>query len=115
MATLSPSIPWFATRGCRAWPLTGILLLYPLWWALGLGVLIFSAGRRADGGYADPASGRRAPAARCPRFTWWLLFLVAVVVGGSARSAPTRPARSPSTAASRLDWRTSSGSSGTSR
>ena len=23
------------------WPLTGILLLYPLWWALGLGVLIF--------------------------------------------------------------------------
>ncbi len=24
-----------------AWPLTGLLLLYPLWWALGLGVLIF--------------------------------------------------------------------------
>ena len=24
-----------------AWPLTGVLLLYPLWWASGLGVLIF--------------------------------------------------------------------------
>src|SRR6201999_617063 len=28
-------------RALPAWPVTGVLLLYPLWWALGLGVLIF--------------------------------------------------------------------------
>ena len=28
-------------RALPAWPVAGILLLYPLWWALGLGVLIF--------------------------------------------------------------------------
>src|SRR5262245_55825769 len=25
-----------------AWPLVGLIALYPLWWALGLGVLIFA-------------------------------------------------------------------------
>ncbi|GGK91930.1 O-antigen ligase family protein [Mangrovihabitans endophyticus] len=63
-----------------AWPLTALLALYPLWWALGLGVLIFpilavpmlvlltrrrTAGRRL-----------RLP----PGFAWWAVFLAAVVI-----------------------------------
>ena len=63
-----------------AWPVAGILALYPLWWALGLGVLVFAV-------MAVPmlflllrrrAAGRplRVP----PGFLWWALFLIAVVV-----------------------------------
>ena len=71
------------TREVRlpAWPLTGLLLLYPLWWALGLGVLIFPLAavpmalflRRAH------AAGRsvRLP----PGFAFWVVFLAVVVVG----------------------------------
>ncbi|WP_027341697.1 hypothetical protein [Hamadaea tsunoensis] len=63
------------------WPLTGLLLLYPLWWALGLGVLIFPLmavpmavalvrGRRA---------GRRLKLP--PGFALWVLFLATAVAG----------------------------------
>ncbi|AEV81810.1 hypothetical protein ACWT_0796 [Actinoplanes sp. SE50] len=70
-----------------AWPVTGILLLYPLWWALGLGVLIFPL-------VAAPmlfllirrrAAGR--PLRLPPGFTWWVVFLVAVVVSIAALGA----------------------------
>ncbi|MFI5890695.1 hypothetical protein ACIA5D_11325 [Actinoplanes sp. NPDC051513] len=63
-----------------AWPVASILALYPLWWALGLGVLIFAL-------MAVPmlflllrrrATGR--PLRLPPGFAWWALFLVAVVV-----------------------------------
>ena len=60
-----------------AWPLAGILAFYPLWWALGLGVLIFPLAavpmlvlllrRRAAG----------RPLLLPPGFAWWLLFLAA--------------------------------------
>jgi hypothetical protein len=70
-----------------AWPVASILALYPLWWALGLGVLIFAV-------LAVPmlflllrrrAAGRtlRLP----PGFAWWALFLVAVVVSIGALGA----------------------------
>ncbi|MEU4245234.1 hypothetical protein [Actinoplanes sp. NPDC026619] len=63
-----------------AWPVASILALYPLWWALGLGVLIFAV-------MAVPMlflllrrrlAGR--PLLLPPGFAWWVLFLVAVVV-----------------------------------
>ncbi|MFI7546406.1 O-antigen ligase family protein [Actinoplanes sp. NPDC049599] len=70
-----------------AWPLASVLAFYPLWWALGLGVLIFPL-------MAAPmlvlllrrrAAGR--PLLLPPGFAWWLLFLVAVVVSVAALGA----------------------------
>jgi hypothetical protein len=70
-----------------AWPVSGILLLYPLWWALGLGVLIFPL-------MAVPmlfllvrrrAAGR--PLRLPPGFAWWAVFLIAVVVSIAALGA----------------------------
>jgi hypothetical protein len=63
------------------WPLTGILLLYPLWWALGLGVLIFPIA--AVPMVVILIRQRRAgrPIALPPGFLVWALFLAVVVVG----------------------------------
>ncbi|MEV6299412.1 hypothetical protein AB0M02_08410 [Actinoplanes sp. NPDC051861] len=70
-----------------AWPVAGILLLYPLWWALGLGVLIFPL-------MAVPmlfllvrrrAAGR--PLRLPPGFAWWAVFLIAAVVSIAALGA----------------------------
>jgi hypothetical protein len=70
-----------------AWPVTALLAAYPLWWALGLGVLVFPlvaapmlallARRRA--------AGRRI--ALPPGFGWWALFLAAVVISIGALGA----------------------------
>ncbi|WP_328465190.1 hypothetical protein OHA21_42935 [Actinoplanes sp. NBC_00393] len=74
-------------RSLPAWPVAGILLLYPLWWALGLGVLIFPL-------MAAPmlfllirrrAAGRRLRLP--PGFAWWAIFLLAVVVSIAALGA----------------------------
>jgi len=58
------------------WPLTGILLLYPLWWALGLGVLIFLAAAvpMAVTLFRWHRRGRRVELP--PGFALWLLFLL---------------------------------------
>src|SRR2546421_12546694 len=81
------------------WPLTGILLLYPLWWALGLGVLVFplAALPMAVILVRQRRAGRRL--AVPPRFALWLLF-PAVVVGSvgalgedPAGTIPRPPAR----------------------
>ncbi|WP_250001169.1 hypothetical protein [Actinoplanes sp. M2I2] len=70
-----------------AWPVASILAFYPIWWALGLGVLIFAL-------MAVPmlfllirkrAAGR--PVRLPPGFGWWVLFLVAVVVSIGALGA----------------------------
>ncbi|MEV4638154.1 hypothetical protein AB0J80_12465 [Actinoplanes sp. NPDC049548] len=70
-----------------AWPVAGILAWYPLWWALGLGVLIFPI-------MAAPmlvlllrrrAAGR--PLRLPPGFGWWALFLAAVVISIAALGA----------------------------
>ncbi|GAA2685597.1 O-antigen ligase family protein [Actinoplanes palleronii] len=70
-----------------SWPVAGILLLYPLWWALGLGVLIFPL-------MAVPMLFllvRRRTAGRPlhlpPGFAWWIIFLVAAVVSIAALGA----------------------------
>ncbi|GAA2621101.1 hypothetical protein [Paractinoplanes durhamensis] len=70
-----------------AWPVAGILALYPLWWALGLGVLIFAV-------MAVPMLFlllRRRAAGRTlmlpPGFGWWALFLIAIVVSIGALGA----------------------------
>ncbi|MEU4558969.1 O-antigen ligase family protein [Actinoplanes sp. NPDC023936] len=81
-----------ATRSVKnrylpAWPVAGILLLYPLWWALGLGVLIFPL-------MAAPmlfllvrrrAAGR--PLRLPPGFAWWAIFLIAALVSIAALGA----------------------------
>ena len=87
---LAPAGPAHRTARNRAlpsWPVAGILLLYPLWWALGLGVLIFPMTavpmlflllrRRAAG------RALRLP----PGFIWWVIFLVAVVASIAALGA----------------------------
>ena len=74
-------------RSLPAWPVTAVLACYPLWWALGLGVLIFALVavpmlflllRRA-------AAGR--PLRLPPGFAWWAVFLIAVVVSIGALGA----------------------------
>lgn len=66
------------------WPLTGLLLFYPLWWVLGLGVLIFPIAavpmavilvRRHLAGHRI-----RVP----PGFPLWLIFLTVVLLGLAA-------------------------------
>jgi len=64
-----------------AWPLTGLLLLYPLWWALGLGVLIFPLVAVPMAWYLVSAHqagrGVRLP----PGFAYWVVFLAVLLVG----------------------------------
>ncbi|MER7004580.1 hypothetical protein ABT297_16240 [Dactylosporangium sp. NPDC000555] len=85
----------------RAWPLTGILLLYPLWWALGLGVLIFffAAVPMLWALVRHRAAGHvvKLP----PAFLLWLLFLAAVGFGLFTLGADP-VGTIPGTAASRL-------------
>ncbi|GLY01057.1 O-antigen ligase family protein [Actinoplanes sp. NBRC 101535] len=85
--TAGPDRRGTRNRTLPAWPVAGILLLYPLWWALGLGVLIF-------GLMAAPmmfllirrrAAGR--PVLLPPGFAWWVIFLVAVLVSIAALGA----------------------------
>lgn len=61
------------------WPLWALLALYPLWWALGLGTLIFLI-------LAVPMAidlSRRRPLRLPPGFWLWGLFLIWVVVSAS--------------------------------
>jgi len=75
------------SRTLPAWPVAWMLAFYPLWWALGLGVLIFPI-------MAVPmlalmvrrrAAGR--PVRLPPGFVWWALFLTAVIVSIAALGA----------------------------
>jgi hypothetical protein len=86
----------------RAWPLAWLLAAYPLWWALGLGVLIFplAAAPMAWLLLRARAGGRRI--ALPPGFGWWAVFLLAVVISIGALGAD--PAGTvPGTAASRIE------------
>lgn len=78
----APEVPRAATgRPLPAWPVAGVLLLYPLWWALGLGVLIFPlvAVPMAALLLRAHVAGRalRLP----PGFALWAVFLATVLVG----------------------------------
>jgi hypothetical protein len=85
-----PVVPWTVPpkdRTLRAWPLTGTLLLIPLWWVLGLSVLIFYL---AAIPMAVALIRRRAaglPVRMPPGFTLWLLFLITVAIGVFALGA----------------------------
>ena len=74
----APAIPK-AVRLFRlppAWPLTALLALYPLWWALGFGTLIFPI-------LAVPMAvwlARRPRIALPPGFGLWLAFCITVVL-----------------------------------
>ncbi|MEU8655700.1 hypothetical protein [Actinoplanes philippinensis] len=74
-------------RSLPSWPVAGTLLLYPLWWALGLGVLIFpmTAAVMLFLLVRRRAAGRtlRLP----PGFAWWAVFLIAVVASIAALGA----------------------------
>jgi hypothetical protein len=68
-------------RKATGWPLVALLALYPLWWALGLGVLIFPI-------LAVPMLVQLARKQRSgqrillpPGFPLWLIFLGTVIVG----------------------------------
>jgi hypothetical protein len=80
-----PDLP--ERKGREEWPLVALLLLYPLWWALGLGVLIFPilAVPMAAALIRQHRSGRRV--ALPPGFPLWLLFLGTVVIGVAVLSA----------------------------
>jgi O-antigen ligase len=70
-----------------AWPIIGMLAFYPLWWALGLAVLIFPimAVPMVVLLVRNRAAGR--PVRLPPGFAWWALFLLAVVVSIAALGA----------------------------
>jgi hypothetical protein len=78
----APATPQAPTRrALPAWPLAGVLLLYPLWWALGLGVLIFPlvAVPMAVLLFRAHIGGR--PVRLPPGFALWAVFLAAVLIG----------------------------------
>ncbi|MEJ3743844.1 hypothetical protein WEI85_11195 [Actinomycetes bacterium KLBMP 9797] len=64
-----------------AWPLAGILLFYPLWWALGLGVLIFTIAAVPMAALLLRAHTAGRPVRLPPGFALWVIFLVTVVAG----------------------------------
>ncbi|WP_334623377.1 O-antigen ligase family protein [Micromonospora sp. CPCC 206061] len=69
------------TASLPAWPLTGLLLLYPLWWALGLGVLAFAIVAVPMAATLLRAHVAGRPVRLPPGFALWVVFLVTVVVG----------------------------------
>lgn len=70
-----------------AWPLAGLLLLYPLWWALGLGVLIIPLLAVPMVALLVRAQAAGRPVRLPPGFLLWLIFLAVVVVGLAALHA----------------------------
>lgn len=78
-APVEPHAP--PRRALPAWPLAGVLLLYPLWWALGLGVLIFPLAAVPMGVLLIRAHLAGRPVRLPPGFTLWAVFLATVVVG----------------------------------
>ena len=83
-ATRAAGTGVIARRALPAWPVTVLLAAYPLWWALGLGVLIFPmlAVAMLVLLFRCRVAGR--PVRLPPGFAWWLLFLAAVVISIAA-------------------------------
>ena len=75
-STVRGAAPQTGERSRAGWPLTALLMLYPLWWVLGMGTLIVPL-------LAVPMAlqlWRRRPVAVPPGFGIWLLFLLWVLV-----------------------------------
>jgi hypothetical protein len=70
-----------------SWPVTALFVLYPVWWALGLGVLIFPL-LAVPMAYLlvarEPGTGRRRPLTLPPGFALWAMFLAVVVISAAA-------------------------------
>lgn len=71
---------WFASH--PEWPVTALLVLYPVWWALGLGTYMFillaiPMARRMYKWHVDRDRVIKMP----PGFGFWLLFLIVSVAG----------------------------------
>ncbi|GGJ99577.1 hypothetical protein GCM10010123_31860 [Pilimelia anulata] len=74
-------------RPLPAWPLVAPLAAFPLWWALGLGVLVFSLAA-VPMAYLLLRAHRSGRVLRTPPgFLFWLVFLAAVVIGLAALDA----------------------------
>ena len=79
------------------WPLTALLVLYPLWWLLGMGTLIFYV-------LAVPMAlhlWRNRPVALPPGFAIWVFFLL-WVLASTLMLGTDPPGVVPDSAASRL-------------
>jgi hypothetical protein len=103
-------------RRLPAWPLTGVLLLYPVWWGLGLGVLVFylAAVPMAILLVRRWTSGRTVLTP--PGFLVWLVFLATVLAGLFALGADPRIRTARCRARRPAGWSpTGSGWAGTSR
>ena len=68
----------------HGWPVVGLCALYPLWWALGLGVLIFAVAAVPMGLILLRRLIRGEKVRVPPGFGWWLLFLAAVAFSAAA-------------------------------
>jgi len=81
--TVTLAAPATATRrrALPAWPVAGVLLLYPLWWALGLGVLIFPLAAVPMAAMLLRAHVAGRPVRLPPGFALWAVFLATVLVG----------------------------------
>jgi hypothetical protein len=96
----SPRDPAAGTSGPGAsagWPLTALLVLYPLWWLLGMGTLIVFV-------LAVPMVVhlvRRRPVLVPPGFGLWLAFLV-VAVASTAMLGANPPGTLPESASHRV-------------
>ena len=88
-------------RRLPAWPLTGVLMLYPLWWASGLGVLVFYLAPIPMGFLLVRRWIAGRPILTPPGFLVWLLFLATVLAGLFSLGADP-DGTVPGTAASRL-------------
>lgn len=73
----TPRAPWLIRRLGPAWPLKALLLLFPVWWALGLASFGFILAAVAMAVQMVRRGGVRLPAG----FGVWLLFLVWVLLG----------------------------------
>jgi hypothetical protein len=79
-----------APAGAPSWPVTAMFVGYPIWWALGLGVLIFPLMAVPMVGLLlrrDSRTGRRRPLVLPPGFVLWLLFLALALISTAALGA----------------------------
>jgi hypothetical protein len=83
--TLAPAaLPRQGVKALPRWPVVALLLFYPLWWVLGLGVLIFPILALPMAGALLRAHHRGRPTRLPPGFALWGLFLVVLVVSMAA-------------------------------
>ena len=79
--------PTIAATVRAGWPVVALCALYPLWWALGLGVLIFALAAVPMGAILVRRLVTGVRLRVPPGFGWWVLFLAAVAISASAIDA----------------------------